>query len=108
MKNALIILICKLISNISQLLNLGSGSTWPGHIALILNKQFIEQVIDNNKNLKIIVIAGQTERRLRLPYSNSSWKNPQKVFTNSEGANLLNGVASTIIKQGDLFFKIEI
>ncbi|VVA44030.1 conserved hypothetical protein [Candidatus Roizmanbacteria bacterium] len=108
MKNALIILICKLISNISQLLNLGSGSTWPGHIALILNKQFIEQVIDNNKNLKIIVIAGtngKTTSTALLKFLLE--KSGKKVFTNSEGANLLNGVASTIIKQGDLFSKLK-
>ena len=56
--NIFLIILGKLIIKISQLFNLGSGSTWPGHIALILNYKFIENVIDENKNLKIIVIAG--------------------------------------------------
>jgi UDP-N-acetylmuramyl tripeptide synthase len=99
MKNVLIILICKLISKISQFLNLGSGSTWPGHIALKINNKFIEQVIEKNKNLKIIVIAGtngKTTSTALLKFLLE--KSGKKVFTNSEGANLINGVASTIIR----------
>ena len=99
MKNVLIILICKLISKISQFLNLGSGSTWPGHIALKINKKFIEQVIEKNKNLKIIVIAGtngKTTSTALLKFLLE--KSRYKVFTNSEGANLINGIASTIIR----------
>jgi len=99
MKNVLIILICKLISKISQFLNLGSGSTWPGHIALKINKKFIEQVIEKNKNLKIIVIAGtngKTTSTALLKFLLE--KSGYKVFTNSEGANLINGIASTIIR----------
>ena len=56
--NLILILLGKLIIKISQLFKIGSGSTWPGHIALILNDKFIEDVVNKNKNLKIIVIAG--------------------------------------------------
>jgi len=108
MKNALIILVCKIISKISSLLNLGSGSTWPGHIALTINNKFIENVIDNNKDLKIIVIAGtngKTTSTALLKFILE--KSGKKVFTNNEGANLLNGVASTIIKNSNLLSKLK-
>jgi lipid II isoglutaminyl synthase (glutamine-hydrolysing) len=108
MKNALIILICKLISKISNFLKLGSGSTWPGHIALNLNTKFIEQILDKNKNLKIIVIAGtngKTTSTALLKFLLE--KSGKKVFTNTEGANLLNGVASTLIKNSDFSLKLN-
>ncbi len=108
MKNILIILACKIISWISRIFNLGSGSTWPGHIALSLNKKFIRQVIDNNSHLKIIVIAGtngKTTSTALLKYLLD--KLGHKVFTNSEGANLLNGVASSVIKNSNNMSKLN-
>ncbi|MFA6533378.1 MAG: DUF1727 domain-containing protein, partial [Patescibacteria group bacterium] len=56
--NLFLIFFGKLIIKISKLFNFGSGSTWPGHIALNLNSRFIEDVIGANKDLKVIVIAG--------------------------------------------------
>lgn len=106
--NIILILFGKFIIKISQLLNLGSGSTWPGHIALILNKKFIKQTIDHNTHLKIIIIAGtngKTTSTALLKFLLE--KSGHKVFTNSEGANLLNGVVSSIIKNSDFFSKLN-
>ena len=106
--NLILILIGKLIINISKVFNFGSGSTWPGHIALTINNKFIENVIDNNKDLKIIVIAGtngKTTSTALLKFILE--KSGKKVFTNNEGANLLNGVASTIIKNSNLLSKLK-
>ncbi|MFA5770688.1 MAG: MurT ligase domain-containing protein [Patescibacteria group bacterium] len=106
--NLILILIGKLIIKISQLLNFGSGSTWPGHIALNLNDKFIEQTLDKNKDLKIIVIAGtngKTTSTALLKFILE--KSGKRIFTNSEGANLLNGIASSIIKNGDVFSKLK-
>lgn len=106
--NYFLILFGKLVIKISQLLNLGSGSTWPGHIALAINDKFIEQVIDKNKNLKIIVIAGtngKTTSTALLKFLLE--KSGEKVFTNSEGANLLNGIASTLINYSNFFLKLN-
>lgn len=108
MKNILLILFGKLLIKLSLFLNLGSGSTWPGHIALKLNDRFIEEIIDKNKDLKIIVIAGtngKTTSTALIKYLLE--KSGKKVFTNHEGANLLNGVASTIIRNSDLFSKLK-
>lgn len=108
MKNIIILIIGKLISKISKLFSLGSGSTWPGHIALSLNKKFIRQVINKNNHLKIIVIAGtngKTTSTALLKYLLD--KSGYRVFTNSEGANLLNGVASSIIKNSNYVSKLN-
>jgi len=106
--NLILILLGKLIIKISQLLKIGSGSTWPGHLALKLNDKFIENVVNKNKNLKIIVIAGtngKTASTALLKFLLE--KSVKKVFTNSEGANLLNGVASSIIKNSNIFSQLK-
>lgn len=106
--NLILILLGKLIIKISQLFKIGSGSTWPGHIALILNDKFIEDIVNKNKNLKIIVIAGtngKTTSTALLKFILQ--KSGKRIFTNSEGANLLNGVASAIIKNSNIFSKLK-
>jgi len=106
--NFFLILLGKFIIKISQLFKIGSGSTWPGHIALILNDKFIEDVLNKNKKLKIIVIAGtngKTTSTALLKFILQ--KSGKRIFTNSEGANLLNGVASTIIKNSNIFSKLK-
>ena len=108
MLNIFILLIGKFVITISKFLNLGSGSTWPGHIALAINGKFIENIIDKNKKLKIIVIAGtngKTTSTALLKFLLE--KSGGKVFTNTEGANLLNGVASSIINKADVFLRLK-
>ena len=106
--NFLIIILGKLILKLSKIFGLGSGSTWPGHFALSLNKNFIEEVIKKNKNLKIIVVAGTNGKTTSTALIKFLLeKSGKKVFTNSEGANLLNGVASTIIKNCNISSKLN-
>ena len=97
MKNIFLILGGKSISLLSKLLNLGHGSTWPGHIALKFNKNFIKDLIKKNPKLIIILVAGTngkttTSKLIQIILE----KNHKKVFKNESGANLLNGIASTI------------
>jgi UDP-N-acetylmuramyl tripeptide synthase len=107
--NLVLIILGKVVIKISQLLNLGSGSTWPGHIALKFNSKFIENVIAKNKNLKIIVVAGTngkttTTSLLKFLLENFGYK----VFSNQEGANLLNGIASSLIKNSNFIGKLNV
>ncbi len=94
----LLIWATKLIVFLSRALGLGAGSTWPGHIALNVNKNFIKQTIKPNPHLKIILIAGTngkttTSKMLRAILE----ANGQKIIHNEAGANLLNGIASSIV-----------
>ncbi|MBI2431212.1 MAG: Mur ligase family protein [Candidatus Levybacteria bacterium] len=97
----------KLISSVSRLLNLGHGSTWPGHVALLLNPKFIRQVLKNSR-LKVILIAGTngkttTGKLIKTILEKAGYS----VFQNEAGANLLNGIASTLIQNSTGLGKIE-
>lgn len=107
MTNLLIILAGKLLSFTAKTLNLGNGSTWPGHIALIGNKQFIRQTVKKN-HLKIILVAGTNGKTTTSGMiQHILKKNGYGVIQNVSGANLLNGIASTLILKTNLFGKIS-
>lgn len=93
------ILLGKGVLKLSKLLNLGSGSTWPGHAALKADSKIIRKVIAKNPGLKVVLIAGTngkttTTKALShvLEYAGTS------TLSNSAGANLLNGLASLMVK----------
>lgn len=103
-----ILLIGKIINLLINLINLGSGSTWPGNLALIINKQFIKKIVEKNKHLKIVVVAGtngKTTTTSLIKYLID--KLGYKVFSNTEGANLLNGIASSLIKNSNLLGRLD-
>ena len=96
--NSLLILIGKTVSLISKSLNKGHGSTWPGHIALSLNKNFIKDVLAKNPNLKIILIAGTNGKTTTSKLIRTILEHAKiRVVHNESGANLLNGIASVFI-----------
>lgn len=102
MKNSTIIFIAKLGGWFIKTFRLGSGSTWPGHIALKLNPNFIHDVLGENKDLKVILVAGTngkttTSKLIRFILE----RNNVKVFQNEEGANLLNGIASSLARHSN-------
>jgi lipid II isoglutaminyl synthase (glutamine-hydrolysing) len=107
--NTLLILLGKLISSVSKLSNLGNGSTWPGHIALSLNQNFIKDILrTNSQRLTTILIAGTNGKTTTGKLIQAILeKDSKKVFQNTAGANLLNGVASTIIFNSNLAGKIN-
>lgn len=100
--NFLIILFGKIFIFLSKLLNLGNGSTWPGHIALKLNSNFIKNNLSRSR-IKIIVIAGtngKTTTGTLISHVLSS--TGKSVIHNASGANLINGLSSTIINNASL------
>lgn len=98
--NILLILFGKLLASIGHFLNLGSGSTWPGHIGLSINKNFIKDIIKANPQLKIILVAGTNGKTTTVKLIRTILEqNGKEVFQNESGANLLNGIASTLIHQ---------
>ena len=107
MLNSIIIISCKFISLISKKLNLGHGSTWPGHIALKLNPNFINQILSKSKT-KVILITGTNGKTTTAKLLQAILEiNGKKVILNSSGANLLNGIASTIILNSVLNGNLE-
>ncbi len=98
MLNLLIILLGKFLSKLFKAFNIGNGSTWPGHIALTLNKNFIKDQLINSES-KIILIAGTNGKTTTaLMIKNILINSGQTVMHNESGANLINGLASSIIQ----------
>lgn len=105
-KNYCILLFCKLTLYLSNTLKLGAGSTWPGHIALFLNGNFIKETLP--QNVKTVLIAGTNGKTTTATIiSYILEKSGRGVFQNEEGANLLNGIASSIIKNYGVSGKLK-
>jgi lipid II isoglutaminyl synthase (glutamine-hydrolysing) len=107
-KNISIIIFSKLLISVVRFLHLGHGSTWPGHIALKINKRFIKDAFYTNADIKVVLIAGtngKTTTAKLIDFILS--KNGNKAFINKTGANLLNGIASTIIEKSDFFGQLN-
>ncbi|OGH38287.1 MAG: hypothetical protein A3B44_01400 [Candidatus Levybacteria bacterium RIFCSPLOWO2_01_FULL_38_21] len=101
--NLFLILFGKIFVFLSSFLNLGSGSTWPGHIALSINKNFLKDTLTKRK-FKIILVAGTNGKTTTGKLIKEILEtNNNKVFHNEAGANLINGVASSIIKNSTFF-----
>lgn len=91
----------------SSTLNLGSGSTWPGHIALKLNKNFIKDMLKSS-DTKIVVIVGTNGKTTTGRLTTSIIREDGKSYLqNKAGANLVNGLASTLIRGAGVLGKLE-
>ena len=98
----------KVVSNITKNLKLGSGSTWPGHVALKADPRFIGKFVRKNPHLKIVLIAGtngKTTTTKALQHILES--NGIEAITNNSGANLVNGLASSLLHNSNIFGKTK-
>lgn len=108
MLNIFAIIIGKVISTLSATFNLGSGSTWPGHIALSSNPNFIRELIIKNSKLQTVLIAGTNGKTTTGKLIQTILEqNEKSVFQNAAGANLTNGIASSLIYNSDLSGNIK-
>jgi UDP-N-acetylmuramyl tripeptide synthase len=107
MLNILLIAFGKTISKIIKFFNLGDGTTWPGHIALGINKNFIHEMLSKS-SLQVILIAGTNGKTTTAKLIRTALEeNGKRVIQNQSGANLLNGIASTLLLQSDLSGKLR-
>lgn len=108
MKNTGIIIGGKTLSHVSKLLNLGHGSTWPGHIALRFNKNFIQDIL-RNSTTKIIFIAGTNGKTTTTSLiKHILEQSGRTVMQNTSGANLLNGIASSLLLNASIDGKLHV
>ncbi|HRN96200.1 MAG TPA: Mur ligase family protein [Candidatus Levybacteria bacterium] len=107
MKSLSSLLAGKFTNAVIKEFNLGSGSTWPGHVALKVNPQFLKDFL-KNKKLNIVLVVGTngkttTSKLLRHILE----ENGHRVFQNEEGANLVNGITTSIIRNTNKLGRIS-
>ena len=107
MKRLLAIWLGKIINFISSMGKFGAGSTWPGHVSLKINPKIISQLTSQLKK-GTILIAGTNGKTTTVKLISQILKeeNPD-IIINDSGANLLNGLASTLINKSDWLGKIK-
>ena len=97
------ILTGKFIIKLSEATKKGAGSTWPGHVALKINSKLIQNLFQDNPQLDIILVAGTNGKTTTTKLLHEVLtKQGKKVFRNDTGANLLNGIASTLLKNSSI------
>jgi UDP-N-acetylmuramyl tripeptide synthase len=107
MLNFLLIGFGKMLSQLIQIFNLGNGSTWPGHIALKINRGFIREMFKGS-SVKIILIAGTNGKTTTASLIRKALEDQGKrVMHNESGANLLNGISSALIQYCTLVEKLN-
>ncbi|MBI2195801.1 MAG: DUF1727 domain-containing protein [Candidatus Levybacteria bacterium] len=107
MLNFFSILLGKNVSLVSKILG-RNGSTWPGHVALNIDSSIVSKLLKANSKLKIVLIAGTNGKTTTSKMiSEVLERQGLKVFRNLEGANLLNGIASSLISHSNVLGKIK-
>ncbi|MFC1625009.1 MurT ligase domain-containing protein [Patescibacteria group bacterium] len=93
-------LITKFTYWIIKTLRLGAGYTWPGHLALKLNKDILRNT-KLHPSKGFIFIAGTNGKTTTSKLiSHILRKKGLRVVTNRSGANLLNGIVSSLLLEG--------
>ena len=105
--NIFILLLARAVTFIIKIFALGAGSTWPGHIALAINPHIGREILLQNK-IRIVLVVGTngkttTSKLLRTILE----KNGHKVIKNPQGANLLNGITSSLLSIASLGGKLD-
>lgn len=102
MINCILIWLGKFISFLSTSLNLGNGTTWPGHVALKVNPLVIKQLVSKSR-IKIIIVSGSNGKTTTASMlAHILTQSGYKVIQNRTGANLLNGIASALVTSATL------
>lgn len=107
MKNLFLTFLGKTLSYVLKLFNLGNGSTWPGHIALKLNPNFTKGTLKKSSTIIIFIVGTNGKTTTTSLLSHLLQKNGGKVIQNTSGANLLNGLASTILLNTDILGRLR-
>ncbi len=78
--------------------HLGAGSTWPGEVALRIDPLFISHSLFHSSTKSILVAGTNGKTTTSLLIVDGLKKAGRTVIHNSEGANLLNGVATALVR----------
>jgi lipid II isoglutaminyl synthase (glutamine-hydrolysing) len=102
-----IVVVCaNIISSLSRLLGKGSGTALPGYFVEKYSPWLLEPLLKNYE--EIIVITGTNGKTTTRTILSHIYKSLGKsVVTNSGGANIIRGIASTLLQDKSLFGKAK-
>ncbi len=98
MRMYLALFVARLAGLAINVLKLGAGSTWPGHVALYIDPNVVSHIIKHSA-LTTILVAGTNGKSTTSSMIRTQLEHLGNiVIYNEQGANLLNGVASSLIR----------
>lgn len=97
-----LIFLGKIIQKTSRILGKGDGSTWPGHVVLSLEPHFIQTLLKHAKIKIIFVIGTNGKTTTSRMITTMLEKTNHTVIQNTSGANLQNGIASTLLSHATI------
>mgnify|MGYP001247008198 CR=1 FL=1 len=96
------ILISKIIYFFINLLKIGSGFTWSGHLVLELFPKTLKRV-SHRLPEKVVVVSGTNGKTTTVKLLRHILEtNGLKVLSNETGANLINGVVSSVLLNSEI------
>src|SRR5450759_2287259 len=100
------ILAGKLVSFVSTTFRLGAGATWPGEVALRIQPRILRYLSEDAK--QVIFVAGTNGKTTTVKMIKTILG--KDAVSNTSGANLDNGLVSTLIrypKAGYYIFEVD-
>lgn len=97
----IIISVSKYISLVSRLMHMGSGATWPGEIALKFKPDILSSLFGGLRKGIIIVAGTNGKTTTSLMITTILEAQGLSVIHNVSGANLENGIVSSLINKSD-------
>lgn len=96
-----VVVLTKFISWISTTMRLGAGETWPGEIALMLRPNIARSLAQKLPDGVILIAGTNGKTTTALMVKTILERIGKTVVHNATGANLLNGIVSSFIRNAD-------
>jgi len=103
----LVVILTKLVSFTSTLLGLGAGETWPGEVALMLRPNIATSLSERLSDGVILVAGTNGKTTTSLMVKTILEHIGDSVVHNATGANLINGVVSSFIRNADWLGRVR-
>ncbi len=104
---SLAVTIANLITNLVRKLGLGAASVLPGSIALKIYPQLLPLLFKQVKKGVILVVGTNGKTTTSLLLSTILERTGVKIAHNIAGANLINGIVTTLLENTNLFGKLS-
>ena len=101
------LIIGKAVGQFSRLLNLGAGGTWPGELALSIDPHILKNLAGHIRKGIVIVAGTNGKTTTTLMIKTILEANGNSVINNSSGANLINGITASLIRQADIWGRLN-